>query len=502
MKRAALLLRVSDERQAAEDRLSLDAQRRVLRERCAREGWMVVREYVGAGESAFTNDWRRRQTIMALKGDAEQGLFDVLLVHDLSRFARDEELGFAVFNLLERHGIELVNASADVDYGTPEGRMLLTIDLGLNSYWSRKVSFHIRKSKRERFELGLHVGDAPFGYRRGASTKEPLVPVPEEAEAVARAFQDYAGGVGYTEIARRWNELGLRPRSKRGNDRFTASAVQSILENDFYCGFVRYKGERRRGAHTAIISEDLFLAAQARVRRQPARAREPRLLAGLALCVACGGPIWQSRAGRGHVYYRESAKLRGLPCPNAGRMWRCDEADEEVGHTIRAMALDPAWLAVVEREAKRPPQESETRERERRELEERRRRATKAYLAGALAEREWSAELRAIDDRLAALREVSPSLAQSQRRLTGIGELWDGMTLAERREACRTLFAEVRVDTVRREVWVTPWPEFAALFALRRAMCVPGTPDRTRTCAPGSGGRRSVQLSYGGTSAS
>jgi hypothetical protein len=25
-----------------------------------------------------------------------------------------------------------------------------------------------------------------------------------------------------------------------------------------------------------------------------------------------------------------------------------------------------------------------------------------------------------------------------------------------------------------------------------------GAPDRTRTCAPGSGGRRSIQLSYGG----
>ena len=53
--KVALLARVSDKKQAAEERYSLPAQLRVMRERCEREGWEVVREYVGGGESAFTN---------------------------------------------------------------------------------------------------------------------------------------------------------------------------------------------------------------------------------------------------------------------------------------------------------------------------------------------------------------------------------------------------------------------------------------------------------------
>lgn len=217
----------------------------------------MTREYVGAGESAFTNDIGKRQTMLEVKRDVEQGLLDVLVVHDLSRFARDEELGQAFFNLLQRHHVRLVNASSDVDYSTPEGRMMLSIDLGLGSYWLRKMSFHIKKSKRQRFELGLHVGDTPFGYHKGATTKDPLVPVPEEASAIAEAIRDYAAGAGFQEIARHWNADGLRPRSKQGHTQFTTSAMQSIIENDFYAGFVRYKGERRRGAHEAIISEDL-----------------------------------------------------------------------------------------------------------------------------------------------------------------------------------------------------------------------------------------------------
>lgn len=99
------------------------------------------------------------------------------------------------------------------------------------------------------------------------------MPVPEEAAAIAEAVRDYAAGAGYTEIARRWNAQGLRPHSRQGHTTFTVSAVQSIIENDFYTGLVHHKGERRRGAHEPIITEGLWLAAQQRVRRQPSHAR-------------------------------------------------------------------------------------------------------------------------------------------------------------------------------------------------------------------------------------
>ena len=209
--RAALLFRVSDQRQV--DGLSLDAQRRVLRERCDREGWSVVREYVGEGESAFTNDVSKRQTIRALKSDAEQRLFDVLLVHELSRFARNEELGDTIFNLLARFDINLVNASSNVDYRTAEGHMMLTMELGLGSYQSRKSSFHIKNSKRQRFEMGLHNGDLSFGYAKGGTTRDPGVSVPHEAAAIAEGFRDNVAGAGFTEIARGWNAMSLKPHS-------------------------------------------------------------------------------------------------------------------------------------------------------------------------------------------------------------------------------------------------------------------------------------------------
>ena len=483
----ALLLRVSDQRQAGADKFSVDAQRRVVRERCQREGLVIVREYVGEGESAFTSDVRKRKTIIDMSADAAAGVFKNLAVHDLSRYARDEELGHAVFNMLERHGIRLINASSDVDYSTPEGRMMLSIDLGLGSYWSRKMSFHIKKSKRERFEMGLHNGDTRFGYTKGATNKDPDVAVPVEATAITEAFRDRVAGAGHTEIARRWNAMGLRPRSKQGNTIFTASAVQSVLESDYYAGFVRYKGDRKRGIHAPIISEGLWLAAQAVVRRHPSHAREPWTLSG-AVCSECGGPIWQSRSGRSHdhFYYREASRQQQRPCSVAGYSWRKSQAEAEVDAVIQEMAADPDWLADIDREARRRPDTDA--DGRRAELQEDLRRANNAYFAKKMTDDEWSLRTDAIQAQMARLPVQPTSLVFAGERLLSIGQVWDGMTTPERREACRIIFQEIRMNTREKRLWLRPWPEFQALFDHRRELCRNGTPDRTRTCASSSGG--------------
>jgi Resolvase, N terminal domain/Recombinase len=487
------LLRVSDQRQAGADKFSVDAQRRVLRERCRREGLVIVREYVGEGESAFTSDVRKRKTIIDMSADAAVRVFKNLAVHDLSRYARDEELGHAVFNMLERHGIRLINASSDVDYTTPEGRMMLSIDLGLGSYWSRKMSFHIKKSKRERFELGLHVGDVSFGYKPGPTNRDPNVVVPVEAEAIAHGFRDRVAGAGFVEIGRLWNAAGLRPHSKQGNLTFTASAVQSVLENDYYCGYVRHKGECRRGIHEPIISEELFAAAQAVTRRQAPRSADLRLLTGLLECAACGGPIWQCRSGPGqsYVYYREASQRQNRGCPIAGAMWACGDAEAQVDAVVEAMVVESGWLARIDREARIITSDTSS---ERRKLETKRRKIHDAYFEQEiLTKEEFKKRGGEVDAALAQLGPERPQeIVFAKERLVSIGQVWTGMNIAERREACRILFQRVRMNTREKKLWIDPWPEFTPLFELRRELCVHGTPGRTRTCAHGLGNHCSI----------
>ena len=118
---------------------------------------------------------------------------------------------------------------------------------------------HPKTGRRAR-TLGISrpaaIGDVPFGYRwqlrenadgtTSRATDLPLEPVPEEAEVIREAFRGRVSGAGPFEVAQRLNARGFRPRSKQGNPVFTLSAAQSMLENDFYCGYVRHKGARRR----------------------------------------------------------------------------------------------------------------------------------------------------------------------------------------------------------------------------------------------------------------
>lgn len=487
--RAAVLYRVSDPRQV--EGLSLDGQRRIANERCTREGWTIVREYVGEGESAFTNDVAKRRTIRDIKEDAENDVFDLLLVPELTRFARDEELGHAIFNLLIRHNLNLVNATNNIDYRTPEGHMMLAIELGLGAYTPRKSSFHIKKSKRQRYEMGLPNGDRPFGYASGAGKRDALVPVPHEAEAIREAFRDYIAGAGYTEIARHWNASGLKPHSKQGKTIFTASAVQSVIENDFYAGFVGYKAERKRGIHEPIISEHVFLAAQAKVRRHPSHAREPWALSG-AICSECEGPIWQSKSGVANdkLYYREASRQQQRECSVAGQSWRKELAEAKVDAVVHEMIAEPEWLAEIDREARRLPEAED--DGRRAGLLEDLRRANNAYFAKKMDDDEWRLRTDAIQGQLARLPVRPTSLVFAGARLLSIGQVWDGMTTAERREACRIVFQEVRMNTREKRIWLKPWPEFQSLFDKRRELCRYGTPDRTRTCAPGFGGQYSI----------
>ncbi len=490
--RAALLLRVSDSRQAEAESYSLDSQRRVGQDLCHRRGWPIVREYVGAGESAFTRDVGKRETVRALLADATSSVFDVLIVHDVSRYARDEELGHFVLNNLHLLGVKLVNATNDIDYDTPEGRMMFSMELSFSAAGSRKASFHIKKAKQQKFEMGLHVGDVPFGYAAGETNKDPLLVVRTEAAAIRQAFEDFANGAGYTEIARRWNSAGFQPHSKQHRSTFAASAIQSVIENDFYCGYVRHLGERKLGLHEAIISEDLWMRAQVSVRRQTSKARESWLLSGTAECVECNGPIWQFKTGtkKAYFYYRETSAVRERKCSVGGAVWRRDLAEAEVCAVIESMTTDPRWLDEVDRSARKAPAPQDDR---RSKLMATKKRLTNAYIAGARSEAEWRAEAKTLDEQLGRLPPDNPTaVVFAGGRLISIGQIWSGMTTDERRETLRILFQSVKMNTRDKRLWLEPWPEFAPLFAMRRDYCVHGTPGRTRTCAHGLGNHCSI----------
>jgi DNA invertase Pin-like site-specific DNA recombinase len=468
MMRAALLARVSKADQADPENKSLDAQLRLMRERCAREGWEIAREFVAPGESAYTARIEKRRVLREVLAAAEANGFDVLIVHESSRLARNALLDRQVRDRLDACHVELLDLTSPVSRKTASGKLLVGVQAQFNEYLSDLIGEHAKKSYRERFELGLHCGHLPVGYMYGETSNDPGIVIPHEAAILRQGFEDYAAGKGFTELMHEWNAAELRPRSLRGYTKFNISGVQRVLGNDFYAGFVRHLGERKLGVHQPIITEDLWQRGQTRVQRRSKTSRGGGgLLTGMLVCRPCNGPIWTTSVGSGRFrYYREAAPSQNRECPDSGAIWRCDDLDEQLDAVMRSLAVDDGWLKHVGREARRSTPRADCEQRE--SLADEKKRITNAYLAGALTEGEWRRRLADVDRRLASLPTDPRPLGVANGRLSAFAELWDRAPIEVRRESCRILFESVIVDMREYSAKLRPHEEFLPLFQLRR----------------------------------
>jgi site-specific DNA recombinase len=325
IKRVALSLRVSTDGQV--DGHSLDTQGTQLRDWAAREGWEVIEVYTDAGRSAFRKV-EGREAFLRMIDDAEAGKFDAVLVSKSDRFMRGAGHARIIRDRLSAAGVQYKSLEEPGAWdGTPGGFLLGSNADTFAEYYSLDLSVKMTKGLRTRAEKGLTLGDVPFGYLRD-EPQQPIYPCPSEAQAVLHLFKRYQSGlVSMGELAEELNALGLKPRSKRGKNRFSAASVKGMLKNPVYAGYVTRHGEiLRDGLHEAIVPRDLFERVQRvideRARRPRVYARRPPhpyMLGGIAFCVRCGGPLWANSTGRGtYHYYRCAADRRGEICDDGG----------------------------------------------------------------------------------------------------------------------------------------------------------------------------------------
>jgi len=484
MTRAAILTRVSDASQAGADRHSLSYQREIMEAWAARMGWEIVRIFEIPGESAFK--WRiteRPQFQMAIDA-ASRREFEVLIIYDLSRFARNQTVLHETRRTLMEAGVRLMVAVGEFD--AVEDGMLAGIHGMVAEQYSKDHSRKVQAAYARRHALGLPTGDMPFGYISGPDGRTPVI-VPDEAEAIRWAFGQYIVGIGYQALAGEFNRRGLHPRSKRGLLAFTPSSIQSIIENRFYAGVVTHKGHEGPGAHEAIITDEQWQRASDSTRRHGRQVRSTyaALLQGLTQCAHCAGPIWSNRSGPAmRAYYWEPSARRGRTCMASGRKWRADDVDARVEEDILGMAFDQRFFEWAAVRAARTEGVVDARL-ERSRIEAKRSRAVEAYVDGRLAEPAYRRMMSEADAQLAALASVvDTGVISIGERFTSMVEAWGIATPEDRNELARILFDAVRIDVVGHEVWVRPAPEFAPLLDARRDYVMregTGTPDRTRT---------------------
>ena len=214
-----------------EDQLnSLETQKEFFLEYTKRTGDNLIKLYADEGISG--TKIKNRKEFQRMLADAEKGLFDMVVVKDISRFARNTVDLLQSVRKLKSLGIETQFLTANMtNMGNSE--FVLTIFGALAQEESANTSKRIKFGKKMNAEKG-RVPNIVFGYDKTIGDYFNLSINENEAMAIRQIFQWYTEeGYGGSKIANMLNERGIK--TKRGNN-WSQNSVCRILTNEIYTG--------------------------------------------------------------------------------------------------------------------------------------------------------------------------------------------------------------------------------------------------------------------------
>jgi DNA invertase Pin-like site-specific DNA recombinase len=264
-RRFGLYVRVSDQRQIEGVKYdSLESQEDVLRR--------YVRERPGVAPEIFKvyrdtesgTKLEERTGLMALLADAEAGLIDEAVAYNLDRWHRSIEIFALMKSVTKRSGVRFTSATQQFD-DSAEGEMMETQLATFAQYFSRLVGQKVHIKRQARFRLGKwNGGTCPYGYKSEAGE---LTPHPEEAPVLRQMFDMYLEHGSFAGVRERLKALGIKHR--KGNA-WSAKTIDWMIRNPIYAGIVHEGAESRPGTHEALVTREVFDAAQ---RLTPTRER-------------------------------------------------------------------------------------------------------------------------------------------------------------------------------------------------------------------------------------
>lgn len=214
-----------------EDQLnSLETQKEFFLEYTKRTGDNLIKLYADEGISG--TKIKNRKEFQRMLADAEKGLFDMVVVKDISRFARNTVDLLQSVRKLKSLGIETQFLTANMtSMGNSE--FVLTIFGALAQEESANTSKRIKFGKKMNAEKG-RVPNIVYGYDKTIGDYFNLSINEEEAKVIRQMYKWYTEeGYGGAKIANMLNERGVK--TKRGNN-WSQNSVCRILTNEIYTG--------------------------------------------------------------------------------------------------------------------------------------------------------------------------------------------------------------------------------------------------------------------------
>ena len=209
---------------------SLEAQKEFFSEYTQRTGDNLVRLYADEGISG--TKIKNRKEFLRMMADAEHGLFDMVVVKDISRFARNTVDLLQNVRKLKSLGIETQFLTANMtSMGNSE--FVLTIFGALAQEESANTSKRVKFGKKMNAEKG-RVPNIVYGYDKIIGDYFNLAINEEEAAVIRQIYEWYIEeGYGAAKISNMLNAKGYQ--TKRGCN-WSQNAICRILTNELYTG--------------------------------------------------------------------------------------------------------------------------------------------------------------------------------------------------------------------------------------------------------------------------
>ena len=356
------------------DGYSLDAQRARMKAYADFNDYEIVGEYEDAGKSGKSIEGRLqfRQMMEDVKSGKDN--ISYVLVFKLSRFGRNAADVLSTLQVMQDFGVNLICVEDGIDSSKDAGKLMISVLSAVAEIERENIRVQTMEGRIQKAREGKwNGGFAPYGYQL---VNGKLEINEEEAVAVRTIYDQYVNtDIGSNGISKYLENHGIRKiqRQNGKNPLFDAHLVRLILKNPVYCGKIAY-GRRKTekvhgtrneyhlveqenfllvdGLHEAIIPEDVWNAAQAKLIAQAkkyehvnkGKNERTHLLSGIVKCPICGAGMYGNKSIK---YKKDGTKYKDFfyyGCKHRGMQQghKCDYRKQ-----IREELLDDAVAEVI-----------------------------------------------------------------------------------------------------------------------------------------------------------
>jgi DNA invertase Pin-like site-specific DNA recombinase/ssDNA-binding Zn-finger/Zn-ribbon topoisomerase 1 len=272
----------------------------------------------------------KREALDALISDAEHGLFNVIVVKELSRLARNTEYAHKIKRIMTNLDVRIISIDGQVDTKDPSKNNNFGLYAWLYEQEAQRISERTKSVFKMKMKEGKFMGSTPpYGYI--IKEKKLYVRSEETKKTVQLIFEKYLDGDGEYAIAKYLTDNDVPTSAKLNNRKNTSgnwhgSSVKLILQNPHYTGkLVQHRQEslsvtnskRKKinkeehiiveNTHEAIINEATFDMVQKKIHEKSRQTtgeittKEKHLLTGILKCADCGTNLWYKNNRKGYL---------------------------------------------------------------------------------------------------------------------------------------------------------------------------------------------------------